>query len=406
MTAKYGRTGDQLGGGRVLQGYRVVELAIWVAGPASGGLMADWGADVIKVESPEGDPCRRVFGAIGLADQPGVPPFELDNRGKRSVVLDLATRAGREAMDKLLAEADVFLTNLRPKALARLGLDPESVCARFDRLVYGAVTGYGMEGPDANRPGYDVGAFWARAGHAHSIVPPDQMPPAPRSAVGDHTTAITITAAILAKLLERERTGRGGLVQTSLLRTGIYTLGWDIGVQLRFGRRETTRPRQRSRGPLLNCYRAADGRGFWLIGLEADRHWPGLVAALARPDLASDERFVGARDRLTNSEALIAILDEIFAARPMTEWCERFDAHDVWWAPINSIPDVIADAQAIAAGAFVDMTPRPGEAAYRAVASPVDSGGMVLAPGPVPALGEHTDEVLREFGIDMTESIE
>jgi crotonobetainyl-CoA:carnitine CoA-transferase CaiB-like acyl-CoA transferase len=380
-----------------LHGYRVVELGVWVAGPAAAGLAADWGADVIKVEPPAGDPQRRVFGALGIADQQGVPPFEIDNRGKRSVVLDLQTEEGRAHMERLLATADVFVTNVRPDALERLGLGHDAVLARFPKLVYASLTGYGLDGPERNRAGYDIGAFWARSGVAHTLVPPDQLPPALRSGMGDHVTGITLLSGILAKLLERERTGVGGLVATSLMRTGMYTIGWDIGIVLRFGKRESTRPRERSRGPLVNCYRSADGRAFWLLLLEADRHWPKLVAALGLAELADDERFTDAKQRLANSEALIAELDEAFARFPYDDLIARFDAHDVWWAPINSIFDVIEDPQAQANGAFVEMTPQPGEEPYRAVNGPVDFPGRTFRPGPVPRLGEHTDEVLAEL---------
>lgn len=379
-----------------LQGVRVVELGVWVAGPAAAGLMADWGADVVKVEPPAGDPQRRVFGALGVADQQGVPPFEIDNRGKRSVVLDLQTAAGREQMERLLADADVFVTNVRPDALGRLGLAHDDVLARHPRLVYASLTGYGLEGPEVNRAGYDIGAFWARSGVAHTFVPPGELPPALRSGMGDHITGITLLSGITAKLFERERTGRGGLVATSLLRTGMYTLGWDIGIALRYGKRESTRPRERNRAPLMNCYRAADGRSFWLLLLEADRHWPKLLVALGRPELGDDERFADARARAVHAEALIATLDEEFAKFDFTELTARFDANDVWWAPINSIFDVIDDPQAQASGAFVEMTPHEGEAPYRAVNGPVDFAGYRVAPGPVPRLGEHTDEVLTE----------
>jgi crotonobetainyl-CoA:carnitine CoA-transferase CaiB-like acyl-CoA transferase len=380
-----------------LTGYRVVELGVWVAGPAAAGLMADWGADVIKVEPPAGDPQRRVFGALGIADQSGVPPFEIDNRGKRSVVLDLQTADAREQMEQLLASADVFVTNIRPDALERLGLGHDAVIARHPRLVYASLTGYGLDGPERNRAGYDIGAFWARSGLAHTLVPPDQLPPGLRSGMGDHITGITLLSGVLAKLLERERTGTGGLVATSLMRTGMYTLGWDIGIVLRFGKRESTRSRERSRGPLVNAYRSGDGRGFWLLLLEADRHWPKLVAALGMDELAADERYADARQRLANSETLIAELDEAFARFTFDDLIARFDAHDVWWAPINSIFDVIADPQAQANGAFVAMTPREGEAPYRAVNGPVDFGGREFHPGPVPTLGEHTAEILAEL---------
>lgn len=380
-----------------LHGYRVVELGVWVAGPAAAGLMADWGADVVKVESPAGDPQRRVFGALGIADQQGVPPFEIDNRGKRSVVLDLQTDEGKAQMERLLATADVFVTNVRPDALERLGLGHEQVMARYPRLVYASLTGYGLEGPERNRAGYDIGAFWARSGLAHTLVPPDELPPSLRSGMGDHTTGVALLSGVLAKLLERERTGQGGLVATSLMRTGMYTLGWDIGIVLRYGKRESTRPRTRSRGPLVNCYRAGDGRAFWLLLLEADRHWPKLLAALDDPDLAADDRFTDAKQRLANSEALVTELDEAFAKYPFDDLVARFDAHDVWWAPINSIFDVIADPQAQANGAFIDMTPHEGEDPYRAVNGPIDFGGYAFRPGRVPRLGEHTAEVLAEL---------
>ena len=190
-----------------LHGYRVVELGVWVAGPAAAGLMADWGADVVKVEPPAGDPQRRVFGALGIADQQGVPPFEIDNRGKRSVVLDLQTDEGKAQMGRLLATADVFVTNVRPDALERLGLGHEHVMARYPRLVYASLTGYGLEGPERNRAGYDIGAFWARSGLAHTLVPPDELPPSLRSGMGDHTTGVALLSGVLAKLLERERSG-------------------------------------------------------------------------------------------------------------------------------------------------------------------------------------------------------
>ena len=380
-----------------LTGYRVIELGIWVAGPAAAGLMADWGADVIKVEPPTGDPQRAVFGAVGVADQQGVPPFEIDNRGKRSVVIDLSTADGRRAMDLLLATADAFITNLRPAALRRLGLHHDDVLARFPRLVYGSLTGFGLDGPDQHRAGYDVGAFWARSGIAHTLVPPGELPPALRSGMGDHTTGITLAAGVLAKLLQRQSTGRGGLVATSLLRTGMYTIGWDIGIVLRFGKRESTRPRSRNKAPLIHCYSTADDRGFWLLLLESDRHWPQLITSIGHPDWTAKPEYRDAKLRMANCQELVADLEHTFRQFTMAELAERFDEHDVWWAPINSIADVIADPQAAASGAFVDMQPRDGEAPYRAVNGPIDFGGYTFVPGQVPNLGEHTAQILNEL---------
>jgi crotonobetainyl-CoA:carnitine CoA-transferase CaiB-like acyl-CoA transferase len=389
-------TGSEVpGGAGPLHGFRVVELAMWVAGPSAAGTLADWGADVIKIEPPQGDPQRQIFGALGHAAQKGVPPFEIDNRGKRSVVIDLGTAEGREQLETVLATADAFITNLRPVALERLALDHESLLARFPRLVYGSLTGYGLDGPDRDRAGYDAGAFWARSGMAHTFAPPGELAPALRAGMGDHITGMTLAAGVLAKLLERERTNRGGLAATSLLRAGMYAIGWDFGVQLRFGRRERTRARHESRTPLTNSYLAADGKGFWLICLEADRHWPNLVVALDRPDLAADPRFADASSRLANSVELVAVLDEVFATRPYQEWAERFDATDVWYSPINSLVDVIADPQVTGSGAIVEMTPRDGEEPYHAIASPVDFDRRQQRPGPVPFLGEHTEDVLE-----------
>lgn len=377
-----------------LAGVRVVELGVWVAGPAAGGIMADWGAEVIKVEPADGDPQRAVFGAVGLDGTMPVPPFEVDNRGKRSMVLDLRDFDDAAVFDRLLSTADVLITNMRPGALERLELEPHRLCARHPRLVYGAISGYGLDGADRDRAGYDIGAFWARSGLAHTMVPPGEMPPALRSGMGDHQTAMTLVAGVMAKLFERERTGRGGLVSTSLLRTGMYSIAWDFGIQLRFDRRESTRSRDRNRAPLINSYQAGDGRVFWLICLEGDRHWPQVLAALGREDLADDPRFVDAKARVAHAEELIAEFDAAFAAESLSEWAGRFDQHDVWWAPVQSIRDVIADPQAQAG--FVDMDPGDGEP-FRAVATPVDFEGHTVRPGPVPSLGEHTAEIVDEL---------
>jgi crotonobetainyl-CoA:carnitine CoA-transferase CaiB-like acyl-CoA transferase len=372
-----------------LQGVKVIEMGVWVAGPAATGLMADWGANVIKVEPPTGDPQRFVFGALGVADQKGVPPFEIDNRGKRSVVLDLRNDDDLQKMFALLEDADVFVSNVRPAGLARMGLDPESLTKRFPRLVYGQLTGYGATGPDVDKAGYDIGAFWSRSGLAHTTVAPDELPPAIRSGQGDHTTGLSMAAGVLAALFDRERTGKGRVVSTSLLRTGIYTLGWDVGVYLRFGKRQSTKSSRKNPAPQMNCYRCADGRAFWLLGMEADRHFPGLLKAIGREELASVENFKNARARSINAGEFIAVLDEHFATQDYAYWTAQFDANDVWWAPLNSIAEAVADPQVIASGAFVDMTPQPDEDPYRAVNSPVDFSGYSPKYGPVPNLGEH-----------------
>lgn len=210
-----------------MEGINVVELGVWVAGPATGGILADWGADVIKIEPPTGDPARMFGRMLGL-DVDVSPPFEMDNRSKRSVVLDLTTEDGRGAALEILLNADVFITNVRPGALRRLGLDYESLASDHPGLVYGLITGYGENGPDADRAAYDVAAFWARGGLAHLLTRPGETPPFQRGGMGDHSAGMTLAAAVCAALVARGRTGNGQLVSTSLYRQGAYTVSFDL----------------------------------------------------------------------------------------------------------------------------------------------------------------------------------
>jgi crotonobetainyl-CoA:carnitine CoA-transferase CaiB-like acyl-CoA transferase len=387
--------------GAMLEGLRVVELGLWVAGPAAAGLLADWGADVIKLEPPEGDPMRAFFRLATGSKVDRNPPFELDNRGKRSVALDLRADAARAAAYRIVERADVFLTNMRPEALTRIGFDAATLRARNERLVYASISGYGARGPDRDRPGYDVGAFWARSGVASTLTVEGSPPPMIRGGFGDHVTALACVSGVLAALVERERTGRGRVVETSLLRTGMYCLGWDLNIQLQFGKTRPAVAREESETPLMNSYRAADGRWLWLIGLEADRHFPALVRALGADDLVSDERFRDARARRHNRRELIARLDDIFAARPLAEWAARFDREDVWWAPVQNPAEVVADPQAEAAGAFVDVA--TADSTVKAIAGPVDFAQPTRVLGRIPTLGADTEAVLREVGLNDAE---
>jgi crotonobetainyl-CoA:carnitine CoA-transferase CaiB-like acyl-CoA transferase len=388
----------------MLDDLRVIELGVWVAGPSAAGILADWGADVVKLESPDGDPMRRVFALLVGHGQSASPPFDLDNRGKRSVRVDLQSREGQDVARRLVADADVFLTNLRPDAVQRLGLDPSTLLGLNERLVYAQLTGYGTTGPESGRAGYDVGAFWARTGIASATAPAGHEPPALRGGLGDHVAGLATLSGILAALLERERSGKGQVVETSLLRTGIYCLGWDLGIQLQFDKVRPTDPRESTINPMVNCYRSGDDRWFWLLGVESQRHFPTVCAAIGRPELADDERFTDARARRYNAEALISVLDESVAARSRDEWGAAFDEHDVWWAPVNTLAEVPHDPQAVAAGAFVDVPGGEGAPAHRAVATPVSFGRSEVSPaGPVPALGEHTDQVLAELGLTAQE---
>ncbi len=381
-----------------MDGFRVVELGVWVAAPAAGAILADWGADVVKIEPPGGDPARSFGRMMGLDADLGSasnPPFQMDNRSKRSVVLDLTTPRGRDTAIELIAGADVFLTNVRPPALARLGLDFETVATRNPRLVYGLITGYGTEGPDAGRAAYDVAAFWARAGIADLLTRPGDTPPFQRGGMGDHSAGMTLAAAVCAALLARTRTGTGQLVTTSLYRQGAYTVSFDLNTLLMSGQQVAIGQRETMANPCMNNYTAADGKRFWIVGLDVARHWPPLCRAVRRTEWL--ERYPAPRDRFTHAREIIAELDTIFATKTLAEWEEVFAGEpDFFWSPINSLDDVVADEQFHAAGGIVYVP--EGDSATPMVASPADFSDTPWRPrGPAPELGEHTDEILAEL---------
>lgn len=382
-----------------LEGVRIIELGVWIAGPGAGGILADWGADVVKVEPPDGDPARN-FGRMLGGDLPTNPVFELDNRGKRSISLDLSTERGVDVVHQLVAGADVFLTNLRPVGLERLGLGPNETRERHQRLVYAIITGYGLEGPEAERGAYDIAAFWARAGIAESLRAPGGPLPFQRGGMGDHSVAMTGAAMVSAALVERARTGRGQLVSTSLLRQGSYTIGFDVNVAVMWGRTLGIGTRETMYSPVLNNYAASDGKSFWIVGLEGDRHWPALARAVGHPEWISDERFDSAINRAINARELIALLDEIFATRTLAEWATLFgEEPELFWSPVNSVDDLVADEQFHAAHSVVEVPDEQGTLPM--LATPVDFDGSPPSPRwRAPLLGEHTREVLRDLGLD------
>lgn len=377
----------------VMQGIRVIELAAWVAGPSTGGILADWGADVIKIEPPHGDPLRAIQEASG-PEAAGNPFFDPDNRGKRSIVLNLRDDEQRERALALVDTADVFISNMRPSALKRLGFDHETLLSRDRRLIYALITGYGLSGPGAGAGAFDLGACWARGGIADLLSVPGQDLPLQRSGMGDHFAGVAAVAGISAALYHRERTGEGQLVSTSLVRVAAYQVSSDLNTKLMTNRDPAHPVRTSPDNPLSNNYTAGDGRRFWLLGIESDRHWPALTRIVERQDWASDERFATAPARTVNAKELVSALDDIFATRPRVEWARRFDAEkDFFWSPVNDVAEMLADPQTAASGVIVEAA--DGSSGRPMVATPVD---FAKTPASVrtraPRLGEHTDELL------------
>ena len=381
------------------QGIRVVELAQWVFVPVAGALLADWGADVVRIERPEGDPYRGLMTQGIGTDSGGVNlSVALANRGKRSLALDLRQEQGRAILHQLLESADVFLTNFRPGALARLELDADTLTQRYPSLVYARGHGYGVRGPDADRPGYDASAFWSRGGLAHVLTPPDMdQPIGQRGAMGDRNGAMALAFGMAAALLERTRTGRGSVVDVSLLGIAMWTLSSDVLSAL-----QGQQPRAMSGGgayvnPLVGAYRTKDGRHIQLVFLEADRYWADFCRLVGRDDLIDDPRFVDLAARREHAAECVAVLRAEFAARTFAEWKTLLAGIDAPWAPVQAVEELLDDPQVLA-NDYIGEVAVEGGASYRLPSVPVqfDERGPELRRAP--EHGEHSEMVLLELG--------
>jgi crotonobetainyl-CoA:carnitine CoA-transferase CaiB-like acyl-CoA transferase len=380
----------------VLEGLKVVEFATYVAAPSAAAVMSDWGAEVIKVESKRGDPTRRSFDAMPHLE--GNPVFEFENHGKRGVVLDIAKPAGREAFLRILAGADVLITNVRPAALKRARLDYDSLKADFPRLIYTTVTGYGLQGPGADLPAFDAAALWSRAGVGGAFTPRGHEPPLCRPGFGDAICALSTVSATLAAVVERQSTGHGRLVESSLVRSGVFAIGWDMSIQLKWGRLASQRTRKEVLSPTTNYFRTADDRWVGIFPRDGRDDFDHLLKVLDLQPLADDPRFATAISRGRHVAELVELLDEGFARLTLEDVGARLTEADMVWAPLNAPRDTVGDPLAEAAGCFVDITDVDG-VAYRQPASPARFPGADDGPKrPAPRLGQHTREILAEAG--------
>ena len=386
---------------QILSGVRVVEVAQWWFVPSAGAVLADWGADVIKIEHPvTGDPQRGLVTSGFFPDTGGVNfMMEQSNRGKRSVGIDIGNPAGRDALMTLVETADVFLTNFLPPARRKLHIDVEDIRAVNPKIIYVRGHGQGARGPDAEKGGYDASSFWSRGGIAHALTPPGAAAPImQRAAFGDSAGGMTVAGGIAAALFRRERTGVPSVVDVSLLGTAMWILAPDIVMTRLTDKEMPAFPRTEAPNPIVNSYRTKDGRWVFLTMLQPDRFWADLCRHLDRDDLITDARFESGRARFMNRQECVRELEGVFASRTLAEWRTALDSVEGVWAPMQSAREVGDDPQAIANG-YLPQVDRGDGTTFTLVANPVQFDEASPALRPAPDCGQHTEEVLLSLGM-------
>ena len=382
----------------IFSGLRVIDLASYIAGPAATTILSDFGAEVIKVEPPGmGDPYRLFYATPPNPVSEHNYAWQLTNRNKRSIVLDLKAASAIEVLGRLVKWADVLVTNFPSNVKAKLGLSYELLQPLNPRLIYADITGYGSEGPEADKPGFDVTAYWARTGLMQVTHDAGSPPTLPIPGIGDHATASTLYSAIVTGLYRREKTGLGGHVSTSLIAEGAWAAATWIEGALNGAKFYGQHDRLRPPNALLNPYRTGDDR--WLLLVAAPtKEWPGFVKAMNLPALLADPRFLDGKLRAKNAAALVEILDPVFASKQLADWVKTFDEGRVIYSVVQVANEIVQDPQMIANEIFVPLADDAANTG-RTVNSPVRVAGVrKVAPRRAPRLGEHSVAVLRELG--------
>ena len=383
-----------------LAGVRVLEVAMYGFVPSAGAVLADWGADVLKVEhAVTGDPQRglRQTGRYRIDGDPN-PNFDHANRGKRSMGLNVASPEGVEVLYELARRSDVFLTNFLPGTRKRFRIDVDEIRAVNPSIIYARGSALGPRGAEADRGGYDMTAFWARGTSAASITPPNSpglvMPP---PAYGDTISGTNLAGGVAAALFKRERTGTPSVVDVSLLGSGLWAMGHALAVSLRLNETWVAPPagaRGAISNPLSALYKTADDRYLSLVMLQPTKFWAEVCTVIGRPELADDPRFATVEDIARNADEGTALLQEAFGARPLTEWTEVLGALSGPWAPVQDTLQAAADPQ-VQANEYIRSA---GELSL--VSSPVQFDCAAPDLGPAPSFAAQTEEVLLELGLD------
>jgi crotonobetainyl-CoA:carnitine CoA-transferase CaiB-like acyl-CoA transferase len=388
----------------VMQGVRILEVAEHTFVPAASALLADWGAEVLKIEHVERGDAMRGLAASGTVDLGGGVHVLLEhsNRGKRSLALDLTSDEGLDVLYRLAATCDVFLTNKLPSVRTKLKIDIEDIRAHNPAIVYVRGHGQGERGPEADRGSYDSLAYWVRAGIAMGMKQADYdyVPPPPAPAFGDSIGAMTIAGGIMGALFHRERTGEATTVDVSLLGVGMWSMGGALALSLQHGVGWAPPPRDVPRGnPLVGNYQTKDGKFVSLCCLQAGKYWAEACEVVGRPDLATDERFADAATINENTAVATELLSQAFAERTADEWRERFAGFSGQWAMVQDTLEAAADPQTVANGYVQDCETAEG-VPFKLAAAPVQYGGEPAQPKRAPEFNEHGDAILTDLGLD------